>query len=305
MKKILISDYFDSLIPADPKDINQLYHTNFDCSDENARNVQNFAILNLNQVLEEFLHDGNELVIVTNLGHCGIDCFIEHWICKTLKLSTKYMGQIKIFLQDERLEENISSYVNENNCCYFVENEYIFQIIKRKSEVFNYLDLKNKLLFSMGDSVNDIDMLVKNIQLGGISSLINYSLLFVSAYNDNKILFDYACTKNQLRQDIEECKYYMNHGDITYDITLNEEYKNLQFQIVSEQYRKGLISFEDIRKKNKIYDLFSLYYFNHFTQELILDIEKIDQYYNSCLLVNSSFNEFYQKVINKVYKKID
>lgn len=301
MKKILISDYFDSLIPADPKDINQLYHTNFDCSDENTINVQNFAILNLNQVLKKFLHDGNELVLVTNLGHCGIDCFIEHWICKTLKLSTKYMEQIKVFLQDERLEENISSYVNKNNCCYFVKNEYIFQIIKRKSEVFNYLNLKNKLLFSMGDSANDIDMLVKNIQLGGISSLIDYSLLFDSGYNDNKILFDYAYNKSQLQQDIKECKY-RNHGNITYDITLDEEYK-IQFQIVSEQYRKGLISFGDIRKKNKIYELFSIYYFNYFTQGLILDIEKIDQYYNSCLLVNSSFNEFYQKVISKVYKK--
>lgn len=108
-----------------------------------------------------------------------IDWFIKHWIIKTLKLSTKYMGQIKVFLHDERLEENISSYVNKNNCFYFVENEYIFQIIKRKSEVFNYLDLKNKLIFSMGDSTNDIDMLAKNIQLGGISSLIDYLLIVI------------------------------------------------------------------------------------------------------------------------------
>lgn len=44
MKKILISDYFGSLITPEPDEINQLYHTNFDCSNENAINVQNFAI---------------------------------------------------------------------------------------------------------------------------------------------------------------------------------------------------------------------------------------------------------------------
>lgn len=305
MKKILISDYFGSLITPDPKEINQLYHTNFDCSDENGINVQNFAITNLKPNVEEFLYDGNELVIVTNLGHCTMEWFIEHWIGKTLKLFPNYIGQIKVFLQNERLEEKISSYVEKNNCLYFVEDEYIFQIIKRKSEVFNYLDLKNKLLFSMGDSTNDIDMLIKNIQLGGISSLINYSLLFDSAYDDKKILFDYAHSKRELQQSIEEYKYYMKHRDITCDITYNEEYKNLQFQMVSEQYRKGLISFEEIRKKVIIYELFSRYYFNCFIRGPILDIEKIDQYYNSCLLVNSSFDEFYQKAIKKVYKKID
>lgn len=70
MKKILIAGYFGSLITPYPEEINQLYHTNFDCSDENAINVQNFAISNLRRDLEEFLNDENELVIVTNLGHC-------------------------------------------------------------------------------------------------------------------------------------------------------------------------------------------------------------------------------------------
>lgn len=118
-------------------------------------------------------------------------------------------------------------------------------------------------------------------------------MLFDSEYND--ILFDYANSKSDLLQSIEEYKYYMEHGNITCDITHNEEYKNLQFQMISEQYKKGLISFEDIRKKIIIYELFSMYYFNCFIRGPILDIEKIDQYYNSNLLVNSSFNEFYQK----------
>ncbi len=305
MKKVLISDYFDSLIPSNPEDINKIYHTNFDCSDSNAINVQDFAISKLNQDLEEFLYNGNELVIVTNLGHCGIDCFIDHWIGKTLKLYIKYIGQIKVFLQDEGLEANLSQYVNKNNCFYFVGNEYIFQIIKRKSEVFNYLDLKNKLLFSLGDSINDIDMLSKNIQIGGISSIIDYSLISDNESNDiHELFIEYAYKKSELQESLEMYKHYIRFGDIASDITFNEEYKNLQLQMVSEQYKKGLISLEDIRKKTIIYNLFSMYYFCCFIQGQILDIEKIDQYYNSRLLVNSSFNEFNQEVINKVYKKI-
>lgn len=304
MKKILISDYFGSLITPEPDEINQLYHTNFDCSNENAKNVQNFAISKLNQELEEFLYNGNELVIVTNLGHCDIDVFIEHWIGKTLKLFIKYINQIKVVLQDERLEENNPLYVNKNNCFYLLKNEYIFQIIKRKNEVFNYLDSKNKLLFSIGDSINDIDMLAKNIQIGGISSIINYSLLCDQSNdqsNDNHILFGYASSKNILRQSLKEYKYYIETGDIYLHSTFDDEYSDLQFQIVSEQYKKGLISLDDIRKKTMIYELFSMYYSNCFTPGPIIDIEKIDQCYNSCLIVNSSFNEFNQKVMKKVY----
>lgn len=309
MKKVLIADYFDSLITPESKEINQLYHMNFDCSDENAINAQNFAISKLNQDLEEFLHDGNELVIVTNLVHCTIDWFINHWIGKTLKLFTKYIRQIKVFLQDERLDENISQYVNKNNCFYIAEGEYIFQIIKRKSEVFKYLDLKNKLLFSIGDSANDIDMIAKNIQKGGISSLIDYSLLFDRESNDIATLMSYASQKSDLQKNIEEYKYYMKYGDIACDIERNEEYKNLQFQMVSEQYKKGLISIDDIRKKTRIYEVFSMYYFNSYyfncsIQEQMFDIEKIDQSYNSCLLIDSSFNEFNQKFIKRIHKKI-
>lgn len=196
MQKILITDFFGTLISSDIEQaeykrgygdlldtMNRI--TNILNNEKYSSKILDKMFILLDRELKDYLEDGNIIKIVTSdNGHSeGIDWFIGEVIPRFNSLK-EYKSQIEIYFSDIRQDcgNSILDKVNiytENGCKYFDYNGIKFGILDKKEDIFDTIgtiDLKTKELYALGNEYDDFPMLTKCMMFGGKSALIKENL---------------------------------------------------------------------------------------------------------------------------------
>ncbi|MCI9434935.1 MAG: hypothetical protein HFI86_06675 [Bacilli bacterium] len=206
MLKIIVTDFFGTLMP------DNIQVTEYQCGyGSNLINDQ-FRILDIlnntqysNKILDktislidnnikDFLDEGNILKIVAEHAE-GISFFLEQ-VVPSFKSIKKYNNQIEIWFADMEEDSNNSileksNLFKENNKTYFIYNNIKFGLLNKKEDIFDIIQQQYNLidtnLYSLGNDIKDFSMLIKCIELGGISSIIKQNL-YISPEYVNKSL---------------------------------------------------------------------------------------------------------------------
>lgn len=196
MKKILITDFFGTLISSDIEqaEYNCGYGNLLDTSDcitnilkdeKYSSKILDKMFVLLDRELKDYLEDGNIIKIVTSDGgHCeGIDWFIEQVLTRFNSLK-EYKNQIEVYFCDIKRDccnftlDKVNIYI-ENGCKYFLYNGIKFGILDKKEDIFDILQtivLNRNELYALGNEYDDFPMLTKCMMLGGKSALIKENL---------------------------------------------------------------------------------------------------------------------------------
>lgn len=196
MKKILITDFFGTLISSDIEQAEYKcgYGDLLDTSDRitnilkdekySSKILDKMFVL-LDRELKDYLEDGNIIKIVTSDGgHCeGIDWFIEQVLTRFNSLK-EYKNQIEVYFCDIKRDccnftLNKVDIYTEKGCKYFLYNGIKFGILDKKEDIFDILqtiDLNRNELYALGNEYDDFPMLTKCMMLGGKSALIKENL---------------------------------------------------------------------------------------------------------------------------------
>lgn len=222
MAKILISDLFGTLIPETIAIADHLYGKETKRKDRNKPwadsdwywELLDDIFVHLRRDLTPFFEEGNYLKIVSLLeGHESLDFILDVIIPKVYKNLHKYKNQIELFLCTESQESKpigpevfkkpYEQYEKNKIAYYKYDNNFVFGIIQNKVDVYDIIkqtiNIGKDEIYCIGDSEKDFSMLVKCINLGGISSLIRNNLWTYSEYQEmsaddiilNKAKMDY------------------------------------------------------------------------------------------------------------------
>ncbi len=209
MLKIIVTDFFGTLMPDDiqvaeyqcgygSNSINDLFRISKILNNTQYSNkILDKTISLIDNNIKDFLDEGNILKIVTsNAGHAeGTNFFLEQ-IVPRFKSIEKYNGQIEIWFADMEEDSNNSileksNLFKENNKTYFIYNNIKFGLLNKKEDIFDIIQQQYNLidtnLYSLGNDIKDLPMLIKCIELGGISSIIKQNL-YISPEYVNKSL---------------------------------------------------------------------------------------------------------------------
>lgn len=196
MSKILITDFFGTLIPGDAVRADKLYGNHQGIYDQDYK-LDIMDNKNLDYVLgklpiitarylDPFLYAGNQLVIATSMdSHDPANLIYQILISELIKYLSNHLNQVSLFFQSESSAQDvihnlsqIATIYEKDGVLYGTDsNGFTFTIIKSKEQVFNYLSLDGNELYAIGDDFRDFTMLHKCMQMGGKSSIINENML--------------------------------------------------------------------------------------------------------------------------------
>lgn len=297
MKKVLVTDLFGTLIPDDRKSELLYYYGN-----GNELEVTDVSFLN--KVFEKglislkrFLKDGNEVYLVTDIStHDKPSVILSMIINRFFSNLEEYKENIHIFLSGSLnlYKEDLKSVsIQKDSDCY-IFNDFEFYRIENKEDVFDYVlkehMLYQELLFVIGNSEKDMPMLVKGIELGGRSSLINN---FLYRYDDDLDL-------DNLIISIVRRNNHISYLELD---SMNEE-ERLQYKIKMEQelgkmyvkLRSGLLDYDKLLKLCRIHDVldnYNMYAMTCLPKKKQIGEEKIKQ-----LTMYPTFIDYSRKNLN-------
>lgn len=196
MSKVLVTDFFGTLIPGNAFITDKLYGNHRSVYNQNYqldfsdKEKLDYAINKMNLhtsiFLKPFLEEGNRLVIVTSAdSHDPADWVYQNLVSEIIKYSSEYSSQISLFFQSEstaqdvlrNLKEVVSIYEKDGVMYATDSNGFTFSLIRLKEQVFDFLTISGDELYAIGDDFPDFSMLSKCMQLGGKSSIINEFML--------------------------------------------------------------------------------------------------------------------------------
>ena len=271
MKKILIADFFGTLVADDISQAeyqcgySKLVHSGLDnigdiLDDEEYTNkILNQMFILLDRNLKDYLEPGNILKIVTSdAGHCeGIEWFLKE-IVPRFKSLKQYPKQIEIYFSDSSTNTNNSFLQNihlfeDEYSVYFIHDCIRFNLINKKIDIFDIIQkqysLDNIELFALGNESNDLMLLIQCIELGGKSAIIKHNLYKHTQYPEEPI------------KSIIGEKIYTDYLIMVEDIAIKENpnFNKLNFRdrshIIRELWER--IDFEEYLEKRKaeLYEL--------------------------------------------------
>lgn len=251
MKKILVTDLFGTLIADD--NANEMLYYYGDGSDENITSdyfldkVFEKSLINL----IKFLDNGNDVYLVTSFeGHDCPSTILTKVISRFYDKVKDYKDNVHIFLSGKsdtyllRDLESVSTKIGED---HYVFGNFDFYKIPGKEYVFDFVLSNHKLyqekLFVIGNSETDLPMLIKGIELGGQSSIIDNQLWRFEPEMD----LNYLINK----------EVYAIVDDLDDDLRIYTERMKLY-----QQLRDGSLEYEDLLKSYKVKNLLHHYNFN-------------------------------------------
>ncbi len=190
--KVIVSDLFGTLIPESlahfqyfsGKDMMKFENDSYRIN--HTRELIDNIFKQLSIILDSYFSEGNLLYVVTSIdGHDEPSYIFNEILTKLFMFNKKYQDQIFVFLSGIRqnsLEDlKSTATVFEEKGNLVASNGIInVHLINSKDDVFEFIRENNILsfyqLFSIGNHENDLRMLLKCLNLGGKSSLINYYL---------------------------------------------------------------------------------------------------------------------------------
>lgn len=328
MPKILVADLFGTIIPNNILNANYLYGNidkykdiNEICYDKNQHEylIEKLCLQCAND-LKKFLNDGNELIIASDLSahELNLNFIYEEIIEKILKYCDKdftlYMvtkGGAASFNLEE-LKSYITEEYSEHGIDYIVFEGYKIGLINRKEDIFKVVESKFNLqeceLYSIGNDYKDIPMLVRCIELGGKSSLLNYNLysnellsrttldkaICERIQRENHILLEKELLKDHPGFSLLDKYKYLMERRLTSEY--NRWYEKRKEELYQE-VRKGNITLEQLIKEKLIFGLCQTA-INHCLEKKTFienNLDKIDMY--------STFRDYYNKVLNCDFKE--
>lgn len=340
MPKILVADLFGTLIPDDIEYTNYLYGN----IDKWKTNNKIYEILNDKSYseylieklclqcandLKKFLNDGNELIIVSDLAAHEINLpflyekFIKkltNYCNKTFKFYIVVKGGAGDFDKKD-LQSYITENYMENGINYIIYKGYKFGLLDKKEDVFKGAQCEFNLdeyeLYSIGNDYKDIPMLVKCIELGGKSSLLEYELYSNKKFSETTLdeAINYRLSieryifleRKMLKQEpnysqldvYERLKIKMKYIHFEGEISTSERiewYKKRKEELYQE-VRKGNITLEQLIKEKLIFDLCQTSINNCLEKKTFAEnnLDKIDMY--------SIFRDYCNKVLNCDFKE--
>lgn len=237
MKKILFTDLYGTLINSNKSMTNKIYN-----SQEKEFNI-------ICNYLNQFLQDGNYIVIVTSPGgHGNFGKVFNKTISEiNRRIEKQLQSHITYYMQGNG---KISEYDNItkkyiNGKTYFIGNHNFYGIhVNEKVEAITEFLSNIKMpyqLYAIGDSHLDIEMLLKIQKFGGKSAIIDHNFYIEDQESLNKII------QNEL-----QAEFHFEFNEIMKKFTL-EQHKNGSFyndeQIIEYLARKE-------KRKQELYNLF-------------------------------------------------
>lgn len=342
MAKILITDLFGTLIPDSVVQAHNLYkkgniktEINEICNNKDYHKyLMDKLVSQCVNDIDRFIKEGNSVIIVSDLSahEISIDFIIDEIINRfpkyednelQLYLTTKgSQGSFNI----DRLNKLISSNYYENGIHYITyKGQKIGLLQDKKIEVYNAIqnqfDLSNTKLYAAGNNVNDVDMIIKCIQLGGRGSILNYEL-YTNEFI-NKTTLEEAIQSRILREFhlIQERKILDNFPDISSldyismsnieqlylcdDSYFNDlkEFEKLRLPELYKEVRYGNITLDQLIKEDLIYNQVDFARRHYLKKKTLTENrwDEIDMY--------STFRDYFNKVLindeltNKKLKK--
>lgn len=194
MTKILVTDFYGTLISGDPSGMEYFYSRGNHLRDilelyndkEYYNNLMDRAFIQLGRPLNDFLSAGNYLKLVTSMdSHDSVSFIFVELLSRFYEVIKDYRNQVSVFLTsgsgnktDFDLLSKVAK-ISQIDDYFYAENTngVSAYIISDKTKVFDFVSKEHNLeldeLFTIGDSSIDIPMLFRCIELGGKSSLIN------------------------------------------------------------------------------------------------------------------------------------
>lgn len=329
MKKILVADLLGTLIPANIEKLEHFYgkgihHHSVDeiFSDDAYYEKQiDDMFIHLKRDIDNFLNEGNYLYIVSAIdSHDPIEFVYTNLVTRIKSSLKEYNKQVFIFLKgnDDDLKELslIAEVTKEAGFIHTQDNEgFIINFINRKEDVYKFInqhhDLTKNKLYSIGDSQNDILMLLNYIQLGGESSIIDNNMYNNDTSLSNEITTDLVIKKTAkinfeiMIEDIIK-ELYPDFNNLSYTeqstisrnlkkqnrIWLNEETERLYIEL-----KEGNLDLNNLINKCHIATVLEMYNFNRNSIEektAKISLKTIDE-----LTIYPTFRDYSNKVLIK------
>jgi len=282
MKKVLFTDLVGTLICRFRNDSIYYYH-----------NLEKEIAL-VSRYFHYFLEEGNDIVVVTEPNAHNNPEFVFSELCLLHDMiNPKYRTHLSYYFvtnQEHTKKEMLEKQLKVN------------QISSKKEAVENFLKTdQHSFLYGIGDSMNDIEMLLRIHQLGGNSSFMDLDLYRVPITMDEviekqlKMEFSLSIKNILARKTIEE---KMNDCYSQEEINLLQA-RNLRRQELYQQAYNGDIDLDHINRKYSIYsECDSYYYENSFGLHSLKNYKDI---FSSMMELScySSFPEYYTKVLKR------
>lgn len=286
MTKILVADLLDTLIPQQPDSLNCLYgnRENIDfihLTDEVCEywnKLKYLAKIEMVDELRKFLSDGNELVIVSNLGHSSFDDIVNDYIRFIYEHLNTFSDKIKVILKGKDYDLDSHKIIMDSENIYFDCDGLKIGFVYDKVDAFNFIEFRDKDLYTIGnDPINDSDMLLTGYYKGGNIALIDYDLSkpFLSKVDSDEIrhyIFSLVFQKQLLGYD-----------------------SKTERRLIHDAYRNGTLSSADIYALDDIYTVLNRCDRN-IINRYICNIDEIERIVSS-FAAYPSFRDYNKRVL--------
>lgn len=310
MNKILVSDLYGTLISDDE---DKKFWTKDGYFDGEKNTIK------LINDLSDFLNGENYLYIVSGgNNHDGADFTYEEIIKNIYKfINEKNKDKIYVFFQGEEtiIDNQLKKMkkVSDGNYLKFLDDNTSLYYVSEKEKVYDFIldrhDISKYELFSIGDSENDVNMLNRCVELGGVSTIINETLNY---YEKNSNNIKRAISKKvSLLRTIAYNNYVINNNIDYFDETIDENipsYNELYIEIskkIDELLLNGDISKNDIYAMGIYSEILENYLEKRVNYSIMFDekvkaIELPEHAYD--FSVYPDFNTYQEKVLKNKSK---
>lgn len=181
MKKILVTDLIGTLIPPDIYFGNYLYGNGTFEESNREKIILDKMFLHSAIHLKDFLDKGNEVNIVTSIdGHMTPSFMVNEFILRFYRNLLGYQQAVHIYFQVKNIEDTIAKLKNNPNVSAISKQELVtiqgaaIKFLEEKRDVWDFLNPMLCQVYSIGDTWQDLEMMMKCVELGGRADFINY-----------------------------------------------------------------------------------------------------------------------------------
>lgn len=275
MAKILVSDLYGTLVPTIIEEMEYFYSAGQKmrtrdevwADSKYCEELKDRVFFHLANYLEQYLSDENYLYLVTaSDSHDGSGFLFDDVIRRFCRYTEKYKDQVFVFLSGvlgcDWEEDDLKSvaHVEENDGVIFADNGEGTRaiLLNDKADVFNFIlknhDLCTNQLVAIGDSIYDLPMLFRCIELGGKSSIIDQNLY--REYKSSQQILNETARRNSdlmIGYDKLSTEHRLLYG------SLHQQLFRAEWDKLYKEMLDGELDLDMLEKKQWVYRMLCTY----------------------------------------------